>query len=103
MEEEVRIMTPNRLSVRKITNRALKKCTKFYRDGVHAWCTPQEYVVLCWYFGSNPNDFDYYMERVKSGDSQSGTHYIHVKRWNDEDVFPVNKYALLDCRMSNPR
>ena len=96
-------MTPNRLSVRKITKRALKKCTMFYRDGVHAWCTPQEYVALCWYFGSKPKDFDYYMERVKSGDCQSGTHYIHVKRWNDGDVFPISEYASLDYRMSNSR
>lgn len=93
-------MTPNRKSVKNITARALRKCTQFYEDGVHAWCTPAEHVALCWYFGTKPWDLAYSIERVKKGESGSGTHYIHVKKWNQ--VFPQNKYAILDCRMSQP-
>jgi len=94
------MMTPNRKSIKKITERALRKCTQFYADGVHAWCTPAEFIALCWYFDSTPYDFNYSMEQVKKGKCQPGNHYIHVKKW--KDVFPVNKYAILDCRMSQP-
>ena len=91
-------MTPNRKTVERITTRALRKCTQFYSDAVHAWCTPQEYIALCWYFGTKPDDYDLYLERVKQGDCNPGTHYIHVKKWTA--VFPVNKYAVLDCQIS---
>jgi hypothetical protein len=91
-------MTPDRKTVKNITKRALRKCSQFYADGVHAWCTPAEYLALCWHFGYQPRDYDYYFGLVKKGESHPGTHYIHVKKWTD--VFPQNKYAILDCYMS---
>jgi hypothetical protein len=96
------MMTPARKSVKNITTRALRKCTQFYADGVHARCTPQEYLTLCWYFDASPQDYNYYLERVKKGEGRLGNHYIHVKQWNDADAFQVHKYALLDCSMSQP-
>ena len=94
------MMTPNRKSVVRITERALRKCTQFYEDGVHAYCTPAEFLALCWYFGTKPRGMDYYVAKVKKGDCSPGTHYLHVNKWNQ--VFPQNKYACLDCRMSQP-
>lgn len=94
------MMTPARKSIKNITARALRKCTQFYADGVHAWCTPQEYLALCWYFDAKPRDYDYYLERVKKGECRPGTHYIHVKKW--KDVFPQNKYNLCHVHMSQP-
>ena len=93
-------MTPNRKTVKRITQRALRKCTQFYADGVHAWCTPAEHVVLCWYFGDEPWDLQHSLARIKKGECRPGNHYIHVKKWND--VFPVNQYACLDTRMTQP-
>lgn len=93
-------MTPARKSIKRITKRALKKCTQFYEDGVHAWCTPQEYLALCWYFDAKPWDYEYFQGLVKKGVGGPGDHYIHVKKW--VDVFPQNEYAILDCRMSKP-
>lgn len=91
-------MTPERLTVKRITTRALRKCTQFYADGIHVWCTPQEYLALCWHFDAKPRDSDYYLRLIKKGDSRPTTHYIHVKKWTD--IFPQHKYSILDCRMS---
>jgi hypothetical protein len=90
-------MTPNRKTFRKITERALKKCTKFYANGVHARCTPAEYIALCEYFGTKTHSYDFYLEKVKRGDSSPTNHYFHVKKWKDE--FPVNKYAVLGSKI----
>jgi hypothetical protein len=92
-------MTPARKSIKNILERALRKCTQFYVDGVHAYCTPQEYVALCWYFNTKPRDLDIYIDRVKKGDSYPGTHYIHVKKW--KDVFPKDKY-FINMHMGSP-
>lgn len=94
------MMTPDRKSVKNITRRALRKCSQFYADGVHAHCTPAEHVALCWHFGAEPWDLKRSIERVKKGESLSVDHYIHVKKWME--VFPVNKFAMLDRRMSQP-
>jgi hypothetical protein len=89
------MMTPNRKSIAKITERALRKCEKFYSDGVTAYCTPAEYLALCWYFGTKRREQDYYVNLVKKGECRPTTHYFHVKKW--DRVYPVNKYAILDC------
>lgn len=93
-------MTPNRKSIARITARALRKCEKFYADGVVAYCTPAEYLALCLHFDFKPREYDYYARQVKRGVGRRQNHYFHVKKWNR--AFPVNKYALLDCYMSNP-
>lgn len=91
-------MTPKRKTIKNITARALKKCTKFYADGVHARCTPQEYIALCWYFDTNHRDYEYYLKQVKQGESRPTNHYFHIKKW--KDVFPKNKYCMDDVYMS---
>ena len=88
-------MTPNRKSVARITERALRKCEQFYMDGVHAYCTPAEFLALCWYFNTKPRMMDYYVAKVKQGDSRPSNHYLHVKKW--DRVYPVSKYAIPDC------
>jgi hypothetical protein len=86
-------MTPKRKSITKITARALRKCTQYYADGVHAYCTPAEFLALCWHFETEPRMMDYYIDKVKKGDCSPGNHYIHVKKW--DQMFPINKYACL--------
>lgn len=93
-------MTLKRKSIPKITERALRKCTQFYQDAVHAYCTPAEFLALCWYFDTKPRGMEYYVNQVKNGDCTPGTHYLHVKKW--KRVFPVDKYASLECRMCQP-
>ena len=88
-------MKQNRNSIPKITARALRKCTQFYMDAVHAYCTPSEYLALCWHFGAKPRDIEYYAEKVKKGVGNPANHYIHVKKWKDN--FPISRYACLDC------
>ena len=90
------MMTPNRKSVARITARALRKCEQFYHDGVHAYCTPVEFLALCWYFDTKPRLMDYYMAKIKQGDMSLGNHYLHVKQWTD--VFPKSKF-FCDCRI----
>ena len=92
------VMTPDRKTIQKITKRALLKCTQFYQDAVHAYCTPVEFLALCWYFDTKPRTMEYYANKVKIGDCSPGTHYIHVKKWNK--MFPQNEYACLDCCIS---
>ena len=90
-------MTPNRKSVARITERALRKCEQFYMDGVHAYCTPAEFLALCWYFGAKPYMMDYHVNLVNRGDCRPGNHYIHVKKW--DRVFPRGQWAMVDVRM----
>jgi hypothetical protein len=93
-------MTPARKSIKNILERALRKCTQFSVDSVHAYCTSQEYVVLCWYFDAKPRDLDHYINLVKKGDSYPCTHYIHVKNWKG-CVFPKNRY-FINIYMGSP-
>lgn len=98
-------MSPRRKSVDGITERALKKCSLFYRDAVVAYCTPAEFLALCWYFESTPrpHEYEYYLRQVKSGVCNPTTHYLHVKKWKtvfSKNIFPVNRYACLDIFMS---
>ncbi len=69
-------------------------------SGRRSACPPAEFLALCWYFDTKPRNMDYYVAKVKKGESSPGTHYIHVKKW--KDMFPKNKYACLDCRISQP-
>jgi hypothetical protein len=92
------MMTPNRKSVTRLTERALRKCEKFYHDGVHAFCTPAEFLALCWYFGTKPRSMDYYEAKVRKGDMSPTNHYLHVKKWTD--VFPKSKY-FCDCYINH--
>ena len=94
------MMTLKRKSIPKITERALLKCTQFYQDAVHAYCTPAEFLALCWYFDAKPRNMEYYIQKVRQGDCSPTTHYIHVKKWNR--MFPKSDYAILDCCMSQP-
>ena len=79
---------------------ALKKCTKFYKDAVHADCTPAEYLELCKFFKVKPSDFDYYKDLVASGISKNGHHYIYDRNASEKVMFPVHKFAILDCNVS---
>lgn len=93
-------MTPKRNTIPKLTARALKKCTQFYQDAVHVYCTPAEYFALLLHFNAFPRNKDYYLAKIAKGDCAPGTHYIHVNKWND--VFPRNKHACLDAKMCMP-
>jgi hypothetical protein len=84
-----------RKSIPKITERALKKCERFYKNGLYAYCTPVEYVALCWYFCIEPDDF--YKSMVSRGENSQSHHYFRVKKFDRE--FPVSKYAMLDVVM----
>lgn len=74
-------MNQSRKSVAKLQKIALRKCQQFWMDAVHVYCTPAEYIALCYYFETKPRDLQYYMDLVKKGTSGPATHYIHVKRW----------------------
>lgn len=91
-------MTPNRKSIKSLTASGLRKCTQFYRDAVHAYCTPAEYYALCLHFDYQPRDAAYYQKCLDSGVSFNGTHYIHVKKF--KEVFPKNKHYI-DCYMAS--
>ena len=93
------MMTLKRKSIPKITERALRKCEQFYMDGVHAYCTPAEYLALCWYFGTKQRMMYHYEDLVKKGDSRPSNHYFHVKKW--DRVFPKSEYAILDCSIDH--
>jgi hypothetical protein len=94
-------MLQHRKSAKRILFAALRKCSKFYKDGVHAYCTPVEHVILCAYFETETWDLKYSLEEVKKGVSRLGTHYMHVKKWSDYE-FPVHRYASLHYNMSQP-
>ena len=91
------IMTPLRKSIPNILKRALKKCEQYFRDGIVVYCTPTEFLSLCWYFDTKPRDMWYYEEQVSKGICNSAWHYLHVKKWDCE--FPVNRSASLSCKM----
>ena len=93
-------MTRNRKTVKNITIRALKKCTQYHKDGVHVYCTPAEFLALCWHFDTKPRMIDYYVDLVKNGICSPANHYIHVKKW--DQVFPQNKYACLNLSIVSP-
>ena len=89
------MINSHRKTSQKILDRALDKCTRFYRNGLHAYCTPVEYLVLCWYFRINPQD--YYVGLVKTGCCNPSNHYFKMKKF--DRVYPENKYAMLDVNM----
>ena len=89
-------MKCHRLSNIKITERALLKCQQYYKDGLVAYCSPVEYVCLCWYFRIHPKE--YYMNLVDQGDNSPSWQYFHVKKF--DRVYPVSKYAMLAVSMS---
>lgn len=90
-------MTPARKSIPNILERALKKCERYYYDGVVAYCTPAEFVVLCWYFDTKPKFMWMYEDMVKKGICNPVHRYFHVKKWDRE--FPVSKHALLGTKI----
>lgn len=69
-------MNKTRKTVSRITNRALSKVKQFYYNGVHAYCTPAEYLCLCWYFNLEPDK--YFQDRVSDGDSRPYNVYLKV-------------------------
>lgn len=80
--------------------RALNKCSRMYANAVHAYCTPQEYLILCDYFEYKPKDLGYYKDLTSKGISRSGHKYIHVQEWKDTyPEFPINENADLKHRM----
>ena len=90
-------MKCHRLSNIKITERALLKCVRMYKNGLAAYCTPVEYVCLCWYFRIKPNE--YYQDLVDKGDNSPSWQYFFIKIFDKE--YPVSKYAMLDVTMTD--
>ena len=87
-----------RKTYNSIVKRALKKCTKMYRNGVVAYCTPAEYVALCLHFKHPVETIKpYYINDVKKGDMFSTTHYFRVNEGIDS--YPVNQWAILSHTM----
>ena len=82
-----------------ITKRALRKCTQFYANGVHAYCTPVEFLALCQYFDYKPDaiELEYYTLKVKQGQCKPTDHYICVNKF--VNLFPISDYAILHCMM----
>lgn len=76
-----------------IVKRALKKCTRMYKDGVHCYCTPSEYVALCLYFG-HPEDTikQYYIDQIKVGEMRATCHYFRVPDGIEE--FQWNRWSI---------
>lgn len=91
-------MTPNRKSIAALTESGLRKCTQFYKDGVHAYCTPAEYYALCLYFDTKMYLNDYYMNKIDDGDCAPSVHYFRVKDWKKIGTFEKDKYYI-DCNM----
>lgn len=93
-------MILNRKVVPKILKRALRKCSRMYANGLYAYCTPVEYLVLSNYFNHNDENIDYMNNKIKHGISGNVTCYIKVNnKLINLDEFPNNKYTMKDVNM----
>ncbi len=93
-------MTLNRKVVPRILKRALRKCSRMYANGLYAYCTPVEYLVLSDYFQYIDYSYDYLLRKVNKGISGNVVSYFKVD--NKEinlDNFPINKYTMLTVKM----
>lgn len=86
-------MNRRRKSVKRITEVALRKLKRFYKNGLHAYCTPAEYMCLCWHFETPPEQ--YYIDRAAHGDSVPFNAFIKV----DESI--AEKYKKHPKAMPN--
>lgn len=86
-------MNKSRKSFKRITEVALRKLKRFYKNGLHAYCTPYEYICLCWHFGVSPEQ--YYIDRAGNGDSAPFNAFILV----DESI--AEKYDKHPQAMPN--
>ncbi len=94
-------MNLDRKVVPKILQRALKKCSRMYANGLYAYCTPVEYLILSNYFQYKGYDFVYQQTKhVNKGISGNQVHYFKITNPAiDLDEFPIIKYAMLDVNM----
>jgi hypothetical protein len=89
-------MNRSRKTVPAITRRALDKCQQMYRNGLVAYCTPVEYVALCWYF--NLPVSEYFMRLVRRGISGRNWRYFRVPESTASAHSPC-EYAMLSTSM----
>ena len=93
-------MTINRKVVPELLRRALKKCSRMYENGIYAYCTPVEYLLLSDYFGHyDTAQSTYYNTKINRGISRNFTNYFRVTKDIDLRCFPISKYAMLNVKL----
>lgn len=85
----------SRSSFKTTTNRALRKCYRMYANGVAAYCTPYEYISLCYYFKNTHSS--YYLDLVSKGRTMQTWHYFKINKF--DKVYPTHTSAMLNVYM----
>lgn len=95
------LLTPSK---ERQLKRALKKCSRFCINEIHAYCTPTEYLLLFIYFSQfTRQDFeikhwyDWTLKHKREGVSNPGAHYFAVPS-EEAEKFPHSKYFIATYR-----